>query len=116
LLTQKLKLELETLANMHQREEQSKQNKLELLHLQATHSQCNISCHNFAVGLQNKLQVEQSMTEANHRSALLQATKDVYSKLPLRDVKLVNFGAASNTNSSVTDMGLLPGLWAGVQS
>ena len=65
--------------------------------------------------LQEKLSVEKGMTESNHRLAILQATKDVYSNLPLRDVKLVNFGTA-NANTSDTDMGLLPRLWAGVHS
>ena len=66
--------------------------------------------------LQEKLSVEKGMTESNHRLAILQATKDVYSKLPLREAKLVNFGNSANANTSGTDMGLLPGLWAGVHS
>ncbi len=61
--------------------------------------------------------MEKTMTEPNHRNALLQATTQVFANMPIRDVKLVNFGGMSGGNStSASDMGLLPGLWAGMNA
>merc|ERR1712159_319701 len=62
--------------------------------------------------LKDRLDAKKTMTDANHRNAQLQATKEVFSSLPLHDVKLVNFGGMLSGNvTGRSEMGLLPGLW-----
>merc|ERR1719158_1161935 len=100
-LRKKHSLALDRQLNEHKRSEAEALHQLQIKHLT------------------DKIQAEQQMTDSNHKAAQREATKEVFSRLPLKEVKLVNFGTpvSAGTNSSYSDsMGLLPGLWAGVHS
>lgn len=98
MLQRQQELELERLHSEHGRQDQGLEHDLRMKQLQ------------------DQINVEQTMTYSNHRSALLEATKHVFSSLPLKEVKLVNFGGGVPSSANTTDFGLLPGLWAGVHS
>merc|ERR1712146_543132 len=76
-------LQLQALADKKAQEDLAVKQELEVARLKAdqTHSL-----------QQRKFELEATMTPVNLQKAALDATKDVYSTLPIRDVKLVSLG------------------------